>query len=115
MNSKKTDYNLNTNETFEIIDSIFNQNDNKELINHQLSSYKQFIIKDINDIIKQFNTRVLYFDYDEKCNKHAMELHIDFLNINLGHSTIHENDGSYQPMTPELARLRNLTYITFND
>ena len=39
-----------------------------------------------------------------------MELHIDFLNINLGHSTIHENDGSYQPMTPELARLRNLTY-----
>ena len=110
MDSKIDDFQLNTSQTFEIVDSIFNQNNNKELINHQLSSYKQFITKDINDIIKQFNTRVLYFDYNEKCNKHAMELHIDFLNINLGHSTIHENDGSYQSMNPEMARLRNLTY-----
>jgi len=83
MDCKNEQFCLNTNETFEIIDSIFNQNNNKELINHQLSSYKQFIIKDIDDIIRQFNTRVLYFEYDEKVNKHAMELHIDFLNINL--------------------------------
>jgi len=110
MDSKKEQFKLNTTQSFEIIDSIFNQNNNKELINHQLSSYKQFITKDIDDIIKQFNTRVLYFDYNEKVNKHAMELHIDFLNINLGHSTIHENDGSYQSMNPEIARLRNLTY-----
>ena len=94
----------------EIIKSIFKQNNNKEFINHQLSSYKQFITKDIGDIIKQFNTRKLYFDYEPKANKHRSELHIDFLNYNIGNSTIHENDGSYQPMTPMLARLRNLTY-----
>lgn len=93
-----------------IIASILKQNDNKEFINHQLTSYKQFITKDIGDIIKQFNTRKLYFNYDPLVNKHRTELHIDFLNYNIGGPTIHENDGSYQQMTPMLARLRNLTY-----
>ena len=62
---KDNEFYLNTDDTFKIVDSIFNQNNNKELINHQLSSYKQFITKDIDDIIRQFNTRVLYFDYNE--------------------------------------------------
>ena len=93
-----------------IIESILKQHDNKEFINHQLTSYKQFITKDIGDIIKQFNTRKLYFNYDPIVNKHTTELHIDFLNYNIGSPIIHENDGSYQQMTPMLARLRNLTY-----
>ena len=104
------DEELTKDDYYTIIDSIIKQNNNKEFINHQLSSYKQFIVKDIGDIIKQFNTRKIYFNYDQKANKHKTELHIDFLNYNIGGPTIHENDGSYQQMTPQMARLRNLTY-----
>ena len=97
-------------DTFDVIDAILKQNNNREMVNHQLSSYKQFIEKDIGDIIKQFNTRKLYFQYNTHANKHKIELHIDFLNYNLGRPTIHENDGSFKVMRPDIAKLRNLTY-----
>jgi len=104
-------------DTFEVIDTILKQHNNRELVNHQHASYKQFIEKDIGDIIKQFNTRKLYFNYNSNANKHKLELHIDFLNYNLGRPTIHENDGSFKVMRPDIAKLRNLTYsspITMN-
>ena len=90
-----------------VIDAIMKQRD---IVYHQHASYKQFIEKDIGDIIKQFNTRKLYFNYEQHANKHRLELHIDFLNYNLGRPTIHENDGSFKMMKPDTARLRNLTY-----
>ena len=99
-------YNL----TFDVIDTILEQHSKRELVNHQHESYKQFIEKDIGDIIKQFNTRKLYFFYDTNANKYKIELHIDFLNYNLGRPTIHENDGSFKVMRPDIAKLRNLTY-----
>ena len=105
----KNNFNYNDN-TFDVINTILTQHENKELVNHQYTSYKQFIEKDIGDIIRQFNTRKLYFNYDSNANKHKIELHIDFLNYNLGKPTIHENDGSFKVMRPDIAKLRNLTY-----
>ena len=107
--SDKNTYDYYTH-TFDVIDTILQQHNNRELINHQHESYKQFINKDLGDIIRQFNTRKLYFDYDANANKHKLELHIDFLNYNLGRPTIHENDGSFKIMRPDIARLRNLSY-----
>jgi len=96
--------------TFSVIDYILYQRNTNELVNHQHTSYKQFIDKNLGDIIQQFNTRELYFNYNAHANKYKTELHIEFLNFNLGRPTIHENDGSFKVMTPEEARLRNLTY-----
>ena len=104
------DYTINTNNTFNIIDSILKQNNNRDLINHQFSSYSEFINTYIGDIIRQFNTRTIYFGYNPHANKHNIELHIDFLNHNLGKPTNHENDGSFNIMCPQVAKLRNLTY-----
>jgi DNA-directed RNA polymerase beta subunit/intein/homing endonuclease len=104
-------------DTFDVIDTILTQHSNRELVNHQHASYKQFIEKDIGDVIRQFNTRKLYFNYNSNANKHKLELHIDFLNYNLGRPTIYENDGSFKVMRPDIAKLRNLTYsspITMN-
>ena len=53
------DYTINTNNTFNIIDSILKQNNNRDLINHQFSSYSEFINTYIGDIIRQFNTRTI--------------------------------------------------------
>ena len=105
----KNNFNYNVN-TFDVINTILTQHENRELVNHQYTSYKQFIEKDIGDIIRQFNTRKLYFNYDSHANKHKIELHIDFLTYNLGKPTIHENDGSFKVMRPDIAKLRNLTY-----
>ncbi len=105
----KNNFNYQDN-TFDVIDTILTQHENRELVNHQHASYKQFIEKDIGDIINQFNTRKLCFNYDSNANKHKVELHIDFLTYNLGKPTIHENDGSFKVMRPDIARLRNLTY-----
>ena len=105
----KTDFDY-YNLTFDVIDAILHQHDKREVVNHQHAAYKQFIEKDLGDIIRQFNTRKLYFNYDPNANKHKLELHIDFLNYNLGRPTIHENDGSFKVMRPDIAKLRNLTY-----
>jgi len=116
MASSKNTFDYYT-DTFDVIDTILTQHSNRELVNHQHASYKQFIEKDIGDVIRQFNTRKLYFNYNSNANKHKLELHIDFLNYNLGRPTIHENDGSFKVMRPDIAKLRNLTYsspITMN-
>ena len=118
LNEKENDIdNLDANDnfnyyknTFNVIDHILYQRNTNELVNHQHTSYKQFIDKNLGDIIQQFNPRELYFNYNAHANKYKTELHIEFLNFNLGRPTIHENDGSFKVMTPEEARLRNLTY-----
>ena len=106
---EKNNFNYYEN-TFNVIDSILYQRNTNELVNHQHSSYKQFIEKNLHDIIQQFNPRKIYFNYDANANKHKTEVHIEFLNFNLGRPTIHENDGSFKVMTPEIAKLRNLSY-----
>ena len=94
-------------DVFKIIDAV---NKRDGLVNHQISSYDQFIKKDMGDIIRLFNNRKLYFQYNPAINKHMLEIVIEFLNHNLAPPTIWENDGSYRTMTPELARFRNLSY-----
>ena len=96
--------------TFDVIDTILHRNNKKDLVNHQFTSYKQFIEKELGDIIRKFNTREIYFNYDANANKHKQLLKIDFMNYNLGRPTIHENDGSFKVMSPDIARLRNLSY-----
>jgi len=94
-------------DAFKIIDSIVK---NDGLVNHQISSYEQFIKKDMGDIIHLFNDKKLYFNYNAELNTHMLEIEIVFLNHNLAPPIVWENDGSYRTMTPELARYRNLSY-----
>ena len=54
-------------DVFKIIDSFVKRDG---LVNHQLASYEQFIKKDMGDIIRLFNNRKLYFQYNPEINKH---------------------------------------------
>jgi DNA-directed RNA polymerase beta subunit len=94
-------------DVFKVIDAIMKHDG---LVNHQLVSYEQFIKKDMADIIRLFNNRRLYFNYNADINKHLLEIDIEFLNHNLAPPMVWENDGSYRAMTPELERYRNLSY-----
>lgn len=93
-----------------IIDAYFDQLNGRQLVKHQLESYNYFIETQIKDIIQQFNSVIIYNDYEQTVNKHRLELHIDFGDYYLEKPIIHENDGSYSTMTPAMARLRHLTY-----
>ena len=101
-----------TNDTWDVIDLYFQQNNNKQLVKHQLDSYQQFIESQLKEIIQQFNPVTIYHDFLPEHNKHRIELQMSFGDYIIGKPLIHENDGSYQTMTPASARLRHLTYAS---
>lgn len=105
----KFDY---TKDTWSVIDSYFAQNNNKQIMRHQLESFQQFIDFQLWQTVKQFNPVVIYHDFNPELNKHRVELHLEFQDFSIGKPTIHENDGSYKQMTPAIARLRHLTYAS---
>ena len=75
-----------------------------------MDSYNDFVENQLNDIIKQFNDVAIYHDFQPEHNKHKNEIHITFGNIHLGRPINFENDGSCHPLSPEIARYRNMTY-----
>lgn len=97
-----------TQDTWTVINSFFA--DNKRLVEHQLSSYNQFIAKEMQEIMDEFNPLTFYSDYDQKTGKYATEYQIFFRDISMSKPMINDNDGELKVMTPNTARLRNLTY-----
>ena len=93
-----------------VVDAFFGQHNGRQLIAHQYDSYQQFIEKYLDDVIKQFNPIKVFHDYREKFNKHALEVSIEFMDYAIGNPTVTEPDGETVPMTPAMAKMRNLTY-----
>ena len=95
---------------WKIIEEYFTSYHGKQLVKHQLESYNHFISVKIPEIIQQYSPVYVYHGYDEDLEKYQMEVKIDFRNGLLHRPTIHENNGSTNPMSPAEARLRNFTY-----
>lgn len=95
---------------WDVLDAFFKQHNWKQILAHQYDSFQQFIEKYLDDVIKQFNPIKIYHDYVPEVNKHHLEVDIEFMDYSLGNPTITEPDGETIPMTPAVARLRNLTY-----
>lgn len=95
---------------WDVLDAFFKQHNWKQILAHQYDSFQQFIEKYLDDVIKQFNPIKIYHDYVPEVNKHRLEVSIEFMDYSLGNPTITEPDGETIPMTPAVARLRNLTY-----
>ena len=93
-----------------VVDAFFGQHNGRQLIAHQYDSYQQFMEKYLDDVIKQFNPIKVFHDYREKFNKHALEVSIEFMDYAIGNPTVTEPDGETVPMTPAMAKMRNLTY-----
>ncbi len=98
-------------EVWHIIDELFKQNNNNLLVRHQIEPFNQFLDSYLNDIIKQANPVIIYNDFSKENNKHRTELHMEFLNYTLAKPLLYENDASYRVMTPEMARLRQQSYM----
>lgn len=92
-----------------VIDQLF-KNSDSPLINHQIESYDYFIDTLFQSIMQQYNPTIVYGNYNEELGKHEHEIHLKFGEIALHPPMIHESNGLPVKMTPEIARLRNLTY-----
>ena len=95
-----------------LISSYFEGQYLEQLVRHQLESYNLFVNVQIQKTIDMFNPVHICSDqdYDEKSDKHSLEMFIHFTNFQIHRPQIHENNGATKLMFPQEARLRNFTY-----
>ncbi|RUS20720.1 hypothetical protein BC937DRAFT_94527 [Endogone sp. FLAS-F59071] len=88
-----------------VITSFF---DEKGLVRQQLDSFDEFVQNTMQELVDENSNLVLqHVGNDGDLTKRYI---IDFGQIYLSKPTMTESDGSTQPMFPQEARLRNLTY-----
>ena len=102
--------NLNEN-TWNIIESYFNDNYLNQLIRHQLDSYNYFVSYQIKKTILLFNPIITKCIPNDNENI-EIKIYISFNNIRLFRPEIYETNGSSKIMFPNDARLRNSTYTS---
>ena len=94
------------------IRAFFGNSHLERLVEHQVSSYNQFITSYLPQTIEQFNPTIIHSDqyYNKDLKKHSLVIHVRFENFQLSRPQIFENNGSTKLMFPQEARLRNFTY-----
>jgi DNA-directed RNA polymerase II subunit RPB2 len=96
--------------TWTVIESYFDQEKGKVLINHQLESFNDFVFNKIEEIINGFNTIEIFHKFNIELDQFEYMIEIDVVNPILTKPTIHEKNGSTKIMTPHEARQRNFSY-----
>lgn len=93
--------------SWEIIQKYFDDN---LLVNHQLESYNDFVLRKIDEIIEGFNPIEIHHQFMPEHDKFKFLMSIYMSNPVLSRPMIYEKDGSTKIMTPNDARLRNFSY-----
>ena len=93
--------------TDDIIKNYFQQKN--VIVDHQIQSYNYYVDTILPQIISQFFPVVIPF-YDDNCV--IKEVRLDITNIRIGKPLLIENNGCSKLMTPNMARVRNSTYIS---
>ena len=92
------------------IEKMFRRSGGNHLVEHQISSYNNFIEKDLTKMLTNHEPILLSYDWDEELRRFTYEIEISFGKYMLSKAIIHENNGSTKTMYPNEARLRNFTY-----
>ena len=104
-----------TNQAFEwsILDAFFREPN--VLVRHHIDSFDYFITTQLKDILYEYNENpksVITSDWDKEKHQYRYQYYIKFGNITLSHPSIRENNGSFKPLLPNEARLRDLVYAS---
>jgi DNA-directed RNA polymerase II subunit RPB2 len=99
-------------DTWSAINAYFQGAHLQRLVQHQIESYNEFVMTQIQQTIEQFNPVVIHSDqyFNKDFKKYSLEIMIRFTNFQINRPQIHENNGSTKVMFPQEARLRNFTY-----
>ena len=101
---------ITNDDTWTVIKKYFEQ---KGFIRHHLNSYNKFVEHDIQKIISEMypiivNSNIYEIKNDDYKRKNKLVL--TFGDISINNTYIQESDGTLTKMTPDICRLRNLTY-----
>ena len=94
-------------DTDAIIKSYFNEKN--IIVDHQISSYNYYVDEIIPLILSQYFPVTINFN-DENCAIRKIELNVK--NLKIGKPLMVENNGCSKLMTPQMARIRNSTYLS---
>ena len=83
-----------------VIEKMFKRNGGKHLVEHQLSSYNDFITRDLSKMLTNHDPMILSYDYDEDRKLFNYEIEITFGKYMLKPPKIYENDGVTKIMYP---------------
>jgi DNA-directed RNA polymerase II subunit RPB2 len=99
-------------EPWDLINAYFCPDHTEKLVQHQLSSYNNFVGLQLEKTINMFNPVRIASDQDldKVSGRHALEILLTFDNLHIHRPQIHENNGAVKAMFPQEARLRNFTY-----
>ena len=105
---------MNSELPWKIIEAYFRGRHLKQCIRHQLESYNDLVVNQIEKTIDMFNPVTIRSeqDYEPQSKKYKLELIITFNNFHIYRPQIHENNGATKVMYPQEARLRNFTYAS---
>ncbi len=99
-------------DTWEIITKYFDENG---LVQQQRSSYNEFILQNIQEIIEDYKGQIEVVSVQQYMpgQKRGGERHkvqVEFGKVRIAQPKVTENDGRTERMLPYMARLRKLTY-----
>lgn len=92
------------------LDSFFR--DQKPLVAHQIDSYNQALESMLPAIIHSPENCPIKVsgDFNSDTGQHNMEYQLTFKQVSIGRPILQENNGVIKPLTPNEARIRNITY-----
>ena len=90
-----------------VIESYFKQEN--IIISHQINSYNYYVDEIIPKILSERFPVIINFN-DNNCSIRKIELGLKKLRI--GKPLMVENNGCSKLMTPQMARIRNITYLS---
>ena len=100
----------------EILDAFFMQGGGVEctntLVRHQIESMNEFMDKQLIQIIQGFNPIQVCHNYNADIGDFKYKLYINVLQPTVAKPIYQSTDGTQMLMTPHLARMNNLSYVS---
>lgn len=93
-----------------VVDAMLGIDFKKELVQHQIDSFDDFVSTKISNIIDGFNPMSIFHGWDESLREYRFRASIEFCDPKLTRPTSSERNGSRRLMTPDKARERHFTY-----
>lgn len=105
---------MDNNFYWDILDVYFQHGGSSEsvnpLIKHQIDSYNKFMDNTLSQIITGFNPIRIGHGFKQEVNDHIHKIYINVLQPSLTKPMYQLQDGTQTVMTPNIARMNNLTY-----
>jgi DNA-directed RNA polymerase beta subunit len=105
---------MNKNDTWKILDKLFCQSGAGDcpnsLVRHQIESFNEFLDKKLIQIIQGFNPIQVCYNYSQEISDFKYKINLNIINPSLTKPIYQNTDGSQILMTPNIARMNNLTY-----